>query len=71
MPVPQDLQNYLTEIQDFLESQKNRLEEKYKKKKGKSPTKDTFKELTQAINCVNNLKEIQNQIYKYLNDLES
>ena len=72
MPIPQDLQSYLEEIQRYLKLQRNRLQEEYIKEKGKLPPQnDPFSELTQAINCVESLKLIQDRIYKYWNELES
>ncbi|NEO44195.1 MAG: hypothetical protein F6J98_07025 [Moorea sp. SIO4G2] len=70
MPVPQDLQNYLTEIQKYLELQQNELQKEYKKQKGELPEQDPFEELTQAIHCVKNLKKIQGKILEYWDDLE-
>jgi hypothetical protein len=69
MPVPQDLQKYTQEIQEYLKLQLKELQEEYIRKNGNLPQTDPFIQLTQAINCVESLKSVQRTILQYWENL--
>jgi len=67
MPVPENLDQYLKEIQKYLELQEKLLKKAYENKPSPS---DSFCELTKAIACVESLKTMQDKIFKYWDNLD-